>query len=379
MSIVFDFQKFHDYIYGRKFLIYNDRLPLQSIFQKSLHKAPPRIQRFLLRLQKYDFAMHFIKGSLLTVAGTRSRASLKDCTPEISDEDLIFDNIYIYIYLISESRMKQFQEETLNDKTMQVLTRYIKSGWPLNRKHIPKEISSYYTYREELCMLDDLIMKGNQIVLPQLLRNEMKKLLHNGHLGVVKMKGHARETIFWPGLNRDIENITNCCEQCLRYQNKQKSERVIPHEIPLVPWTKVGTDLFCLKSKSYLIVVDYTSNFFDISQLPDKLSSTVMTHTKHIFSKFGIPKVVISDNGPEFKGEAYQKFSKTWDFQHLTLSPTYPKSNGQVERTIQLVKKTLTKAFCNNEDPYLALLSIRVNPGPYNNTAPATLFGNQPI
>ena len=134
-------------------------------------------------------------------------------------------------------------------------------------------------------MLDGLIMKGNQIVVPQLLRNEMKKLLHNGYLGVVKMKGHARETIFWPGLNRDIENITNCCEQCL-----QK--------------TKVGTDLFCLKSKSYLIVVDYTSNFFDISQLPDKLSSTVVTHTKRIFSKFGIPKIVISDNGPEFKGRS---------------------------------------------------------------------------
>ena len=104
-----------------------------------------------------------------------------------------------------------------------------------------------------------------------------------------------------------------------------------------------------------------------------------MTHTKRIFSKFGIPKVVISDNGPEFKGEAYQKFSKTWDFQHLTSSPTYPESNGQVERTIQLVKKTLTKAFCNNEDLYLALRSIRVNPGPFYNTAPATLFFNRPI
>ena len=154
--------------------------------------------------------MHFIKGSLLTVADTLSRASLKDCTPEISDEDLkCFVHTITSNYLISESRMKQFQEKTLNDKTMQVLTRYIKSGWPLNRKHIPKEISPYYTYQEELCMLDGLIMKGNQIVLPQLLRNEMKKLLHNGHLGVVKMKVHARETIFWPGLNRDIDNITN--------------------------------------------------------------------------------------------------------------------------------------------------------------------------
>ena len=99
-----------------------------------------------------------------------------------------------------------------------------------------------------MCMLDGLIMKGNQIVVPQSLRNENEEIVtHNGYLGVVKMKGHARETIFWPGLNRDIENITNCfVNNVTQYQNKQKSERVIPHEISLVPWTKVGTDLFCL-------------------------------------------------------------------------------------------------------------------------------------
>ena len=119
------------------------------------------MQRLLLRLQKYDFAMPSIKGLLLTIADILSRASLKDSTPEISDEDLkCFVHTITSNYLISESRMKQFQEETLNDKTMQVLTRYIKSGWPLNRKHIPKEISPYYTYREELCMLDGLIMKA---------------------------------------------------------------------------------------------------------------------------------------------------------------------------------------------------------------------------
>ena len=48
--------------------------------------------------------------------------------------------------------MKQFQEETLNDKTMQVLTRYIKSGWPLNRKHIPKENQSILILIEKRCV-----------------------------------------------------------------------------------------------------------------------------------------------------------------------------------------------------------------------------------
>ena len=87
----------------------------------------------------------------------------------------------------------------------------------------------------------------------------------------------------------------------------------------------------------------------------------------------------MSDNGPEYIGSAYKKFSKEWDFEHDSSSPKYPESNGQVERTIQLVKKTLRKAFKHNDDPYLALLSTRVCSGPYNNTPPATLFYNRPI
>ena len=63
----------------------------------------------------------------------------------------------------------------------------------------------------------------------------------------------------------------------------------------------------------------------------------------------------------------------------ITSSPHYPKSNGQVERTIQTIKKTLKKAFRTNEDPYLALLAIRTSSGPENNTPPSTLFYNRPI
>ena len=81
------------------------------------------------------------------------------------------------------------------------------------------------------------------------------------------------------------------------------------------------TDLFELQNKDYLIVVDYTSNYFDISLIPDKKSSTVVLHTKRIFSKFGIPKTVVSDNGPEYTAKEYVKFSKLWDFNHITSSP----------------------------------------------------------
>ena len=129
----------------------------------------------------------------------------------------------------------------------------------------------------------------------------------------------------------------------------------------------------------YLIIVDYTTNFYDISQIPDKTFRTVITHSKRIFSKFSIPKIVFSDNGPEFTGSDYVRFSKEWDFHHDTSSSHFPESNGQVEHTIQVVKQTLKKAFKYNDDPYLALLATRVSPGPYNNIPPAVLFFNHPI
>ena len=113
--------------------------------------------------------------------------------------------------------------------------------------------------------------------------------------------------------------------------------------------------------------------------MPDKLSSTVVIHAKHLFSKYGIPKVVISDNGTEFTADTFKTFLKQWDFKHKTSSPQYPKSNEQIERTIQTIKKSIKKALKGNDDPYLALLAVSALPGPENNTPPAKFFYNHTI
>ena len=146
-------------------------------------------------------------------------------------------------------------------------------------------IRLYFTYREDLCYISGLVLKGNRIVIPKILQNEMETLLHNGHFGIVKIKHHAREIMFWHGMNRDIKNIVKTCDLCQQHK-RQGRETYIPHEILNIPWIKVGTDLFEIFLKSYLIVVDYTSNFFDISEIPDKRSFTVVLHTKQIFYRW---------------------------------------------------------------------------------------------
>ena len=168
---------------------------------------------------------------------------------------------------------------------------------------------------KDFSYINGLVLKGNRIVIPKMLQNEMKTLLHYGHFGshfgIEKIKNHARE-MFWPRMNNNIENIVRPCNKCQQYHKQQQRETFIPHEMLDIPWTKVGTDLFEIYSKSYLIVVDYTQNFFDISKILDKRSSTVILYMKRVFSRYSIPKEVISDNGPEFIGNAYKKFSKKW-------------------------------------------------------------------
>ena len=136
LSIVFACSKFHDYLYGHNFDVYNDHLPLKPIFEKSIIKSPPRIQRFLLRLQRYNFKMHYIPGKLLTIPDTLSRASLSNSTPELHPTEI---DSYVHTvesqYLISDSRLQQFRDETRKDENLMLLKDYILNGWPKSQKY----------------------------------------------------------------------------------------------------------------------------------------------------------------------------------------------------------------------------------------------------
>ena len=102
-------------------------------------------------------------------------------------------------------------------------------------------------------------------------------------------------------------------------------------------------------------------------------------HTKSIFVRRGIPKIVVSDNGPQFSSKQYQVFAKHWEFQHITSSPKHPQTNGKAERTVQTVKQLLKKAMQNDEDPYLALLNFRACPASDESPAPASKLMNRKL
>ena len=188
--------------------------------------------------------------------------------------------------------------------------------------------------------------------------------LYAPHQGTEKTRLRARTSVYWKGINKDIEETTKSCVTCQELQNSQPKEPLNPTETPPRAWHTVGTDLFQLVGSDYLLIADYYSKYNFVRKIPKGQSNsrTVVTLMKQIFSEQGIPKVVRSGNGPQYDGQAFRYFAKKYDFKHITSSPHFPQSNGFIESQVKMIRNTLKKAQQTKTDPYLALLCLRATP-----------------
>ena len=93
---------------------------------------------------------------------------------------------------------------------------------------------------------------------------------------------------------------------------------------------KVCFQTFRLQGHYYLLIVDYYSKFIAVEKLQTPQSETVINKCKKLFTQFGIPKELITDNDPEFSSHKFRLFSKTWDTLHRTISSHYYQSNGNI-------------------------------------------------
>ena len=363
LSIVFAVRKFHQYIYGKEHVVIeNDHKPLEMIMKKTMDKVPPRLQRMMLNLQPYDLHIKYVPGKFMYIADTLSRAYAPYQNVDTQDEDVDFVVHSIIKNLpITTAKLDEFREATSNDSTLQKVAKYCQNRWPRSQRNVPVDVRKYWHIRDTLYVSEGIIFTNCKIVVPYALRSDMLKLIHESHFGITKCKARARELLYWPRMSQHIESFVSACDVCCRFQNENQREPLISHDIPNARFYKVGVDIMTFKNVDYLVVVDYFSKFPEMIVLPDKTAKTVVEHLKCIFARFGIPHEIISDNMP-FQSKEFLTFSKDWGFKTTTSSPNFPQSNGQVERTIQTLKRVLKKADYENKDPYLSLLEFRNTP-----------------
>ena len=277
----------------------------------------------------------------------------------------------------SPTRIQQIQTETVKDPTLNVLKSFISHGWPDKRSDCPSHLHGYWNYREELTVANGLILKGTRIVIPKKVQPEVLKQLHYAHQGGEKCKLRAKGSVFWAGINADIENMVKDCNPCQHNQRMNVKEPLIPHDVPPRAWHTLGSDLFFWNNESYLLVSDYYSKFPLVRNLSNIQSNTVIAHMKSIFEEHGIPSKLVTGNDTQFTSSSFQEFSKQYGFEHVTTSPYYPQANGFIERNVQTVKNLLQKCKESGSDPHLAMLCLRTTPINHNLPSPAELLNSR--
>ena len=157
----------------------------------------------MIRLQKYDYEVHYERGTNLYLADALSRAYLPTTLHPTGAE---FENVNATAFLpVSSSRLREIQQATEDDEILQSLKAIILRGWPDDRSQVPEQITPYFSVRDELSVHDGVTFRGQRIVVPVSLRKDMKRKLHASHLGAESCLRRARETIFWPNMNAEIK------------------------------------------------------------------------------------------------------------------------------------------------------------------------------
>ena len=127
-------------------------------------------------------------------------------------------------------------------------------------------------------------------------------------------------------------------------ESSPNKEPLIPTDLPDYLWLKIGTDIFVMNGANYLVAVDYFSRYFETIKLKSTTLSSVIEALKSIFSRYGIPKTVISNNGPQYSSYKFANFASSYKFCHVTSSPLFPQNNGQAKHTLQTAKTLLKNA-----------------------------------
>ncbi|XP_060558164.1 uncharacterized protein K02A2.6-like [Ruditapes philippinarum] len=167
--------------------------------------------------------------------------------------------------------------------------------------------------------------------------------VHTGHMGITKTLERAKDSIFWPGMSKQIKEYVSKCSICLTYRDANTKEPLMTTEFPKRPYQKIAADLFHFQGKEYLLTIDYYSRFFEIDHLQNTTSKTVILKLQKQMSRLSIPEVFVSDNGTQFSSSEFKEFAKEWGFEHRTSSPGYPQSNGLAEKGVDIAKKTNAK------------------------------------
>ena len=355
LGLMWACEHFKMYLLGTRFRLVTDHKPLVSIFGKPTSKPTPRLERWSLRLQAFDFALEYKPGNS-NIADSLSRLSISqdDVVEPLTDDSYICTVASLAVPCAMS--WSEIQEAAKSCEDTQAIHKAIQSGdW--------KSVSAVVrSLRNEFSSCDGVVLRGERIFVPQCLRSRVLSLAHEGHQGIVKTKSRLRLKVWWPGIDKEAENLCRQCMSCQLVGSSVPPTPITPTKLPDSPWKFCSVDLLgpIPDGRSIIIVIDYYSRLFEAGFLGSTKTGKVVSFLENVFARYGYPEMLRSDNGPQFVSSEFQSYLAECSIKWISTTPLWPQANGQVERTNRSVLKTLRIANSEGRNLEQALLEFVV-------------------
>ena len=356
-------KRFHVYLYGRRFTLITDHKPLTAIFHPE--KGVPamtaaRLQRYALFLAGFDNKIEYKSTTKHCNADGLSGLPLQQTEREetkVDSSEVFHATQFEPLPVTSEA----VAIETRRDPVLAKVYKSIVKGWSA---HVDGD-KPYYERSNELMVHQGCILWGMRVVIPNKLQERVLEELHNGHLGVVKMKALARSG-------------------CQHNQKMPTKSPLHPWEWATAPWQRIPIDYAGpFQNSMFLVVVDAHSKWPEVIPVSSTTSSSTTDVLRNLFTRFRIPERIVSDNGAQFVSEEFQAFVRSNGVCHIISAPYHPATNGLAERAVQTFKQALCSIHQSSkpvkEKLAKFLIACRNTPHSTTSASPAELLLGRPL
>jgi hypothetical protein len=374
LAILFGVKKFIQYLYGRRFILVTDHNPIFGRNREVPSLVATRLHRWALFLSGFTYDIEYRNTKLHGNADCLSRFPMidKSSFDEEADRDV---NSIVEENLVTS---KQVKRSTARDPDLAAVIRHVQQGWPTKQSFLPDKLRPYLVHRHEYSLENGILMWGLRVVVPSSLKENVLSLLHETHPGVVRMKSMARQYVWWPSIDSDIEQVAKSCLQCAVTRPNPAVAPLHPWQYPERPWQRLHMDLAGpFMNNMWLLIVDAHSKWPEVYKLgKDITSQSVINSVRECFSRFGIPETIVTDNGRQFVSREFEHFCNSNGIRHTTSSAYHPRSNGEAERFVRTFKEAMTSRGNNDSNLSLCqfLMNYRVTPHSTTGVAPCELL-----
>ena len=368
LAIIFGVKKFNQFLYGRKFTIQTDHKPLEGLFneQKGVpQQAAPRVQRWALTLAAYEYKIAYKAGETNANADALSRPPLSEIpeyVPMPGETVLLLEQLDH-----TPVNSRHIREWTRRDPVLSRVYHFTLNGWP---NYTPEaELHPYLSRKAELTIEDGCVLWGNRVIVPPQGRPQVIAELHEAHPGISRMKALAHGYVWWPSMDKELENAVKSCSQCQLHQKAPQEAPLHPWEWPGQPWSRLHIDYAGpYKGHMYLMVMDAYSKWMDVHIMKSTTSAATIEKLREIFATHGLPENIVSDNGPNFTSAEFEDFLAKNGIKHTKVSPHQPASNGQAERAVRVFKEGMEKMEGGNMQTKLSGFLLKYRTTPHSTT-----------